>query len=65
VVGRAYQLAPRFLWECLNSPSGFSDPLIEPDVRFSRIRLSDWFHVKACRRDIRRQSPNRTRPSSS
>ena len=22
-------------------------PLIEPDVRFSRIRLSDWFHVKA------------------
>jgi hypothetical protein len=22
-------------------------PLIEPDVRISRIRLSDWFHVVA------------------
>ena len=25
----------------------FPSPLIEPDVRFSRIRLSDWFHFKA------------------
>jgi hypothetical protein len=22
----------------------FSSPLIKPDVRISRIRLSDWFH---------------------
>jgi hypothetical protein len=29
---------------------GFLSPLIEPDVRISRIRLSDWFHVKAPRR---------------
>ena len=24
--------------------SRFPPPLIEPDVRISRIRLSDWFH---------------------
>ena len=24
-----------------------SSPLIEPDLRISRIRLSDWFHVQA------------------
>ena len=28
--------------------SRFLSPLIEPDVRFSRIRLSDWLHAKAC-----------------
>ncbi|HEU4562751.1 MAG TPA: hypothetical protein VFS20_33280, partial [Longimicrobium sp.] len=27
---------------------GFPSPLIEPDVRISRIRLSDWVHFKAC-----------------
>jgi len=27
---------------------GFPDPLIEPDMRVSRIRLSDWFHDPAC-----------------
>ncbi|CAA9375533.1 MAG: hypothetical protein AVDCRST_MAG89-4968, partial [uncultured Gemmatimonadetes bacterium] len=27
---------------------GFPGPLIEPDVRISRIRLSDWVHFKAC-----------------
>ena len=25
----------------------FPSPLIKPDVRFSRIRLSDWLHRKA------------------
>ena len=32
---------------CLTSSSllRFHIPLIEPDVRISRIRLSDWFHV--------------------
>jgi hypothetical protein len=25
----------------------FSSPLIKPDVRISRIRLSDWLHCKA------------------
>ena len=42
--------ARRLSWP--RSPSGpslrFSSPLIEPDVRVSRIRLSDEFHVKAC-----------------
>jgi hypothetical protein len=27
--------------------------LIEPDVRFSRIRLSDGFHTRACADDPR------------
>src|SRR5712691_6634237 len=31
----------------------FSSPLIEPDVRISRIRLSDGFHIKACAGDER------------
>jgi hypothetical protein len=25
----------------------FPSPLIKPDVRISRIRLSDWFHLAA------------------
>jgi len=25
----------------------FPSPLIEPDLRISRIRLSDWLHLKA------------------
>ena len=35
--------------QCLSSHPKlrFPSPLIEPDVRISRIRLSDWFHVKA------------------
>ena len=28
-------------------PFRFPSPLIEPDVRISRIRLSDWFHAEA------------------
>ena len=32
---------------------GFHIPLIEPDVRFSRIRLSDGFHTEACAGDPR------------
>jgi hypothetical protein len=31
----------------------FSPLLIEPDVRFSRIRLSDGFHTRACAGDPR------------
>jgi hypothetical protein len=31
------------LWPSLRFPS----PLIEPDVRISRIRLSDWLRYKA------------------
>src|SRR5229473_1787206 len=38
----------------------FSSPLIEPDVRISRIRLSDGFHIKACARDAR---TNRSAPA--
>lgn len=37
---------------------GFPDPLIEPDVLISRIRLSDWFHVKACKVDTPRRPHN-------
>ena len=33
-------------------------PLIEPDVRFSRIRLSDWFHATAHAGDDTRGDPN-------
>ena len=29
------------------SPLRFLPPLIEPDVRISRIRLSDWFRYEA------------------
>jgi hypothetical protein len=29
------------------SPFRFPSPLIEPDMRISRIRLSDWFHYEA------------------
>src|SRR6202035_5405691 len=32
----------------------FPSPLIEPDVRISRIRLSDWFHGQAPGRGPRR-----------
>ena len=41
-VGRAYPLAGPFVRRCLTSPPvpRFHIPLIEPDVRFSRIRLS-------------------------
>jgi hypothetical protein len=28
---------------------GAALPIIEPDVRISRIRLSDWLHLEACR----------------
>ena len=42
-VGRAYPLSDPFVCRCLTSSSmlRFHIPLIEPDVRFSRIRLSD------------------------
>ncbi len=28
-------------------PGRFSSPLVKPDVRVSRIRLSDWLHREA------------------
>ena len=28
----------------IEAPSRFPSPLIKPDVRISRIRLSDWLH---------------------
>ena len=42
-LGRAYRLSGAFARRCLTSPAmlRLHIPLIEPDVRFSRIRLSD------------------------
>ena len=42
-VGRAYQLSGSFVCRCLTSSTvlRFQVPLIEPDVRITRIRLSD------------------------
>ena len=42
-VGRAYQLSGSFVCRCLTSPTvlRFQVPLIEPDRRIARIRLSD------------------------
>jgi hypothetical protein len=38
-----------FVWRCLTSPTvpERQHPLIEPDVRFTRIRLSDHLHRMA------------------
>ena len=36
-------------WPCGNAR--FPSPLIEPDVRISRIRLSDWLHREAHGKD--------------
>jgi len=38
-----------FVWRCLTSPTvpERQHPLIEPDVRFARIRLSDHLHRMA------------------
>jgi hypothetical protein len=42
-VGRAYRFAAPFVWRCLVARPWlrFHTPLIEPDVRIARIRLSD------------------------
>jgi hypothetical protein len=42
-------LARPFVCECHNISTmlRFHLPLIEPDVRISRIRLSDWLHLPA------------------
>jgi len=42
-LGWTYPLAGTFVSRCLTSPATlrFHTPLIEPDVRLSRIRLSD------------------------
>ena len=50
-VGRAYSVDSRFPMGASPWPNHDSvspGPLIEPDVRISRIRPSDWFHCKAC-----------------
>ena len=43
-----------FVWRCLTSPTvpERQHPLIEPDVRFARIRLSDHLHRKADARAV-------------
>ena len=57
-------VAAPFVWRRLTSPAmvRFHIPLIEPDVRFSRIRLSDkgyaFAHGKLRVRPSRRTSPN-------
>ena len=43
----------------------FSSPLIKPDVRISRIRLSDWFHLEAHGGAPRWRRRIRTTPISS
>ncbi len=42
----------------------FPSPLIEPDVRLSRIRLSDWLHRKAHGGAVRGRRSRRSRPRS-
>jgi hypothetical protein len=43
-----------FVWRCLTSPTvpERQHPLIEPDVRFARIRLSDHLHREADARAV-------------
>ncbi len=63
-VGRAYPLAGPFVCRCLTSPPvlRLHIPLIEPDVRISRIRLSDkGVHAFAHGR-LRVSSGRRMRP---
>ena len=63
-VGPAYLLAAPFVRRCLTSRTvvRLHIPLIEPDVRFSRIRLSDkdyaFAHGKLRVRGSRRIKPN-------
>jgi hypothetical protein len=48
--GRSSLAVPApFVWRCLTSPTvrDLQYPLIEPDVRFSRIRLSEHLHRTA------------------
>src|ERR1700745_3852767 len=42
----------------------FPSPLIEPDVRISRIRLSDWLHLEAHDGRLPWSLRSRTTPSS-
>lgn len=53
--GDARRAFARVLTEFHHGPVS-STPLIEPDVRISRIRLSDRFHPKACDRRRLRSS---------
>src|ERR1700730_3127102 len=43
----------------------FPSPLIKPDVRISRIRLSDWLHRKAHVGTLHARDQRRSTPSSS
>ena len=54
-VGSAYLLAGPFVCRCLTNRTlfRFHIPLIEPDVRFSRIRLSDKAYAFAHGRLLR------------
>jgi hypothetical protein len=64
-LGSAYLFSGSFVCRCLNSLSilRFHIPLIEPDRRFSRIRLSEKaFHAFA-HRTLRRNPVKRTNPS--
>jgi hypothetical protein len=62
-VGPTYLFADPFVCRCLISRAllRFHIPLIEPDVRFSRIRLSeeahDLAHEKLCVRSTSRVRP--------
>ena len=42
----------------------FPSPLIKPDVRFARIRLSDWLHCKAHGGALRWPRRSRRTPSA-
>ena len=50
-LGQAYLFAAPFVWRCLTSLTvlRLHIPLIEPDVRISRIRLSDQVHPEGLR----------------
>ena len=62
-------LEPLRWFRCTHRPPttavrSFPHPLIEPNVRFSRIRLSDERHTTACTGDPRCTRRNRRTPNS-
>ena len=62
-LGSAYLFSASFVWRCLNSLTmlRFHIPLVEPDVRFSRIRLSDKAScVRPRKVACRPRQPNQT-----
>ena len=54
---------PRQRWGTVSSAAG-SSPLVEPDVRISRIRLSSKLSPQVCALPDRRISPNAVRCSN-